>query len=267
MLVVLGALAVLVLVAVLAVRSVDSPSTLLWSEDFDGAAGSLPDPTRWSIDVGGTGWGNEELQRYTDSPDNVQLDGDGHLAITALPDTSGASCWYGPCRYTSARITTLGHYDVRYGRLEARMKLVSGQGIWPAFWTAGSNIEQVGWPAAGEIDVMEHLGSEPYRVHGALHGPDYDTLSDFDLPDGEAVADDFHTYAVEWNADSISWLVDGHRYHVEQLGDRGQPGAAFGLPHYLLLNLAVGGRWPGAPDPALTFPRTMLVDWVRVYAL
>ncbi len=262
-----AALAVLGLLVALAVRTPAPPGPLLWADEFSGAAGSGPDRTRWNYDIGGDGWGNNELQRYTDSPANVSLSGDGHLMITIRQDTSGESCWYGTCRYTSARLSTLGTYGVRYGRLEARMKLPTGRGVWPAFWTAGENLATVGWPAAGEIDVMEHLGHEPRRIYGALHAPDRNPLFKQDLPLTSSFAAEFHTFAVEWRPESITWFLDGKAFHTEQLGTLGAPGAAFGLSHYLLLNVAVGGSWPGEPDADTTFPQTALIDYVRVYEL
>ena len=154
---------------------------LLYEDDFDGAAGSPPDPAVWSADIGdGTvgsapGWGNNELEYYTDAPENVALDGAGNLVVTArevAPDAS-LECYYGPCRYTSARLKTQDKLEFTHGRVEARMQLPQGQGIWPALWMLGGNFGEVGWPTSGEIDVMEHIGREPSTVYGTVHGPGY----------------------------------------------------------------------------------------------
>jgi beta-glucanase (GH16 family) len=262
-LVVVAALAAIA--AVVAVRSPQYQLQLVWSDEFDGLSGARPDPSRWGYDIGGTGWGNSELERYTDDAASASQDGSGNLAITVRPDTSGAACWYGTCRYTSARLTTANKFTTTYGRLEARIRLPGGQGIWPAFWTGGANIDQVGWPAAGEIDVMEHLGSFPSEVSGALHAPGWNILNSYQSPGGVSLEDDFHTFAVDWSPTAVTWLVDGVAYHTEDLDGRGAAGAAFGLPHYLLLNVAVGGS-DGPPDASTSLPQTMLVDYVRVYS-
>jgi beta-glucanase (GH16 family) len=214
-------------------------------------------------EVGGDGWGNEELEYYTDSPRNAALDGNGNLVITAREDSSGGDCWYGPCRYTSARLITKGRFDQAYGRFEARIKLPRGQGIWPAFWMLGNDIGTVGWPASGEIDIMEYLGHEETVVHGSLHGPGLDTTDDYTAP--HSFADDFHVFAVDWSPTAVTFLVDGHRY-ARQTRPPGHAGWKFDHPFFLLLNVAVGGRWPGSPDETTAFPQRMVVDYVRVYA-
>jgi beta-glucanase (GH16 family) len=242
-----------------------SPAQLVWSEDFEGRSGASPDPSRWVHDVGGHGWGNQELQYYTASRRNVALDGAGHLVITARADSSGQQCWYGPCRYTSARLTTAGRFSMLYGRVEARMKLPNGRGIWPAFWMLGNNCPEVGWPACGEIDIMEHLGHETGTVHGALHAPGLDKVVTYDLPAGSSLTSDFHTFAVEWRTDEVRWLVDDRVYAVEHIGRAGRPGNVFGREFHLLLNVAVGGTWPGSPDSTTVLPQRLVVDWVRAY--
>ncbi len=245
---------------------------LVWHDEFDGPAGGTFDPTRWVADTGGGGFGNHELELYTTSADNVALDGRGHLVITARAErpATAATCWYGRCRYTSARLETKGRFAQAYGRIEARIRIPRGQGVWPAFWLLGADIDSVGWPRSGEIDVMENIGREPDIVHGTLHGPGYsgaDGIGRADtLPTG-AVADDFHVFAVEWAPRDIRWFVDGREYHHATPADlpRGTPWV-FEHPFFLLLNFAVGGDWPGAPDASTSFPQRMVVDYVRVYA-
>jgi beta-glucanase (GH16 family) len=248
--------------------------TLVWNDEFEGAAGSAPDPARWTYDLGGEGWGNREWQYYTDRPDNAALDGQGNLVITAHavdnPAASSLTCWYGPCKFTSARLLTQGRFEFTYGRVEARLKIPFGQGIWPAFWMLGSDISSVGWPECGEIDIMENIGREPGVVHGTLHGPGFygaDGLSSsYTLPNGAAFADDFHVYAVEWETNEIRFYVDGTLYNTVRKSQF--PNSyrwVFDHPFFILLNVAVGGNWPGYPDASTTFPQSMLVDYVRVY--
>jgi beta-glucanase (GH16 family) len=244
--------------------------TLDWRDEFDGPAGASFDHAKWTADTGGDGWGNRERQFYVSRPENVGLDGAGHLVITAraeAPD-AGFRCWYGPCAYSSARLKTQGRFEKRYGRFEARMKIPRGQGIWPAFWMLGGDIETVGWPRSGEIDIMENIGREPRVVHGTIHGPGYSGGKSIGGPDTIAapLADDFHVYAIEWSPDEIRWLLDGRPYRRTTAADL--PAGArwvFNHPFFLLLNVAVGGAWPGDPDPTSTFPQTMQVDYVRVY--
>jgi len=256
----------------------EQPMALVWSDEFDGPAGTLPDPSVWLPEIGdGTangipGWGNAERQTYTDDPANVSLDGDGHLVIRAL-ETGGDAppCYYGaPCEYTSARIITQGTLELTYGRIEARIALPYGQGVWPAFWTLGSNIAEVGWPESGEIDIMEHIGREPSTVHGTIHGPGYSGGGGIGrsvtLPDGATFAGTFHVFAIDWEPGRITWLLDGVPYSTLTPADL-PPGRnwVFDAPHFLILNLAIGGLWPGYPDDTTVFPQTMLVDYVRVY--
>ena len=240
---------------------------LTFNEDFSGPAGSAPNPLVWLPSVGGTGWGNRELQYYTDGR-NVRLDGTGHLAIVAEKDTSGEfSCWYGSCDYTSGKVTTRqpqqATFSQGYGHFEARIKVPAGKGLWPAFWLVGEDITYAGPESAGEIDIVELAGDRPNEVLQRAHGRGLDYGGTFTFPAGQS-ATDWHTYAVNWTTDRIEWLVDGHvtqRMTKEQAGD----GWEFDHPFYILLNLAVGGRLPGAPDATTQFPATMLVDYVRVY--
>lgn len=247
---------------------------LIWSDEFDGPAGSSPDPEKWQFNIGGNGWGNKEWEYYTDKPENASLDGDGSLVITALelddPKSSDLTCWYWPCRFTSARMLTQDRFEFTYGRVEARLKVPYGQGIWPAFWMLGNDIATAGWPKCGEIDIMEHIGREPSNVYGTLHGPGYsgaDGISaSFSLPDGAALNDDFHVFAVEWEAEEFRWYVDEQLYATvtkDQFSEA-KPWV-YDHPFFIILNVAVGGGWPGYPDETSIFPQMMVIDYVRVY--
>lgn len=246
--------------------------TLTWSDEFN-TPNTVPESAKWSYDLGGGGFGNAELQYYTNRPQNVSTDADGHLVITAIQENlPGSSCWYGSCRYTSGRILTKNTFTQEYGRFEASIKLPAGQGMWPAFWMQGdaTGSAGTGWPARGEIDVMENIGREPSTVHGSLHGPGYSGGSaitgSYVLPAGQQFSDDFHTFAVEWEPNEIRWYVDGILYETRTRADlpAGAPWV-FDHPFYLILNSAVGGQWPGSPDSTTAFPQQMLIDYVRVY--
>ncbi len=243
--------------------------TLAWSDEFDGAAGAPVDGTKWVAETGGQGWGNQEKEYYTAGTENASLDGDGHLVITARAEPSSSyNCWYGKCRFTSARLITKGKFEPTYGRFEARVRIPRGQGIWPAFWMLGANIDAVGWPRCGEIDVMENIGREPFTVHGTMHGPGYSGGSGIggSFVSAESFADGYHVFTVEWISAEIRWLVDEKEYRRAGTGSL-PAGAvwAFDHPFFLLLNVAVGGAWPGDPDESTVFPQQMLVDYVRVY--
>lgn len=242
--------------------------SLIWQDDFDGEAGTPPDPDHWVHDIGGAGWGNNEWQYYTDRPENAALDGDSALVITARQENpSDLFCWYGKCRFTSARLTTKGKFEFTYGKVEARLKLPSGQGIWPAFWMLGANFLAKGWPNCGEIDIMENIGREPRILHGTVHGPGYSGANGIGnaLTHNEDLADDFHVFGITWEPDLIRWNMDGRQYHY--LTPRSLQGKDWVFDHdfFILLNLAVGGRWPGYPDETTVFPQSLIVDWVRVY--
>ncbi|MFJ4653035.1 family 16 glycosylhydrolase [Nocardia sp. NPDC088792] len=245
---------------------------LIWSDEFNGPAGGRPDPARWVYDRGGEPqWGNEEWQYYTDRPANVATDGRGHLMLTArrerLPEMG--ACSYGSCDITSGRITTLGQFDRTYGRFAARMKIPDSAGMWPAFWMLGADMDTTPWPGNGEIDVMESVADEPGAVHGSAHGPgfaDPGYTGSYKLPGGQRLSDDFHNYTVEWTPTRIDWFLDDNRYFTVtkdslRTGERWP----FDHPFYLLLNLAVGGTWPGPPDETTAFPSELLIDYVRVY--
>jgi len=248
---------------------------LVWSDEFAGAAGTAPNPDAWGNEIGdGTaygipGWGNDELEYYTPGGENAALDGNGNLAVTTRAADGSLTCYYGPCEYTSARLLTKQRLEVAYGRIETRVKVPTGAGLWPAFWMLGTDIDQVGWPQTGEIDVMEHVGRLPDQVFGTLHGPGYSGGQSYgqsvDL--GVPVAAGFHTFAVEWQPDRITWLLDGVPYFTARASDpflAGKPWV-FNHPFYMLLNVAVGGNFGGPVGPDTTFPQTTLVDYVRVY--
>jgi beta-glucanase (GH16 family) len=240
------------------------PWQLAWSDEFDAPAGTLPDASKWTLATGGHGWGNGELQLYTDRPDNAAHDGQGLLVITARAEETPQNA------FTSARLTSKDKFQQQYGRFEARLKLPAGRGLWPAFWLLGANVDSTGWPACGEIDVMEERGATPWRVTGAVHGPGHSggnaLIAAFDAPARKPLSDDFHLYAAEWEDDEIRFYVDGQLYHTVR-ATRMPPTArwVYDHPFFLLLNLAVGGYFGGPPDATTVFPQTMQADYVRVY--
>ncbi|MER6983384.1 lectin [Streptomyces carpinensis] len=239
-----------------------------FSDTFDGPAGAAVDPAKWQTETGDN-VNNHERQYYTPGNKNAALDGQGHLVITARRENpANYQCWYGTCQYTSARLNTSGKFAAQYGHVEARMKIPRGQGMWPAFWMLGTDIGQVGWPNSGEIDVMENVGFEPSTVHGTIHGPGYSGSAGigapYSLPGGQAFADAFHTFAVDWAPGSITWSVDGTVYQRRTPADLGGKTWVFDKPFFLILNLAVGGYWPGDPDGSTSFPQQLVVDSVSV---
>jgi len=244
---------------------------LVWSDEFDGESGAAPDADKWTAEQGGWGWGNQEWQYYTDSRENSAQSGDGDLKITARQGGAGQQCWYGPCSHTSARLVTKGKFEQQYGRVEARIKLPEGQGIWPAFWMLGSDFPETAWPNSGEIDIMENIGKEPGTAYGNIHGPGYSgccgIVGSTTLPDGEKLADAFHRFAIEWDENSITWFLDDQPFHRATKSDI-PAGTQWVFDHefFILLNVAVGGSWPGYPDATTQFPQSMTVDYVRVYA-
>jgi len=236
---------------------------LVWRDEFEGPAGQSLDPGKWVCD-NGTDWGNAQLEWDTSLPANVSLDGQGHLAITARRQP------YRGQPYTSGRVQTKGLFERRYGRFEARIKLPVGQGIWPAFWMLGSDIDTVPWPDCGEIDIMEYRGHEPGILWGTIHGPGHagdKALSTRFQVSGDSLDGDFHVYAIDWSPGRIVWSLDGVAFKTATPDDLPLGGRwVYDHPFFILLNVAVGGRWAGAPDSATTFPQTMLVDYVRVYS-
>jgi len=241
---------------------------LVWSDEFNGRNGSGVDTTKWVSEVGGGKWGNQELEYYTNRLQNAYMQ-DGNLVIKSQQEKyTGADgvTW----NYTSARLKTLGKFTQTYGRFEARMKIPFGQGLWPAFWMLGDDIDRVDWPTCGEIDIMENIGKEPSTIYGSIHGPGYTGAigigAPYRLPGRQRFSDDFHVFAVEWEPDTIRFYVDKDLYATRTRAEL-KPGWkwVFDHPFFLLLNVAVGGDWPGNPDTTTVFPQTMLVDYVRVY--
>ncbi|WP_309642097.1 glycoside hydrolase family 16 protein [Flavobacterium sp.] len=236
---------------------------LSWSDEFDGSIGQLPDATKWGFDLGtgSNGWGNQELQNYTNRAENVSMDGNGNLVITAKKESLGGS------QYTSARIKTQNLFSQTYGRFEARLKTPYGQGLWPAFWMLGANNETVTWPQCGEIDIMELRGQKPSIINGSLHGPGYSggnaITSSYALRNDRFDVD-YHIFAIEWNADTIDYFVDGFLYQRIERSDL--PGEwVYDHPFYMILNVAVGGNYLGNPTTQTPFPQKMIIDYVRVY--
>lgn len=249
------------------VTSTPDPSSwvLVWADEFDQPDGSAPDPAKWNHQQGGSGWGNGELQYYTNSIDNSFIQ-DGMLVIKAIKEYEMGR------DYTSARMTTQFKGDWTYGRFEIRAKLPNTQGIWPAFWLLPSRGRYGSGAAGGEIDIMELIGSEPYRSYATLHygNPAERSSGYYDLPDGETFADDFHIFTLEWEPTEVRWYLDGNLFHTatEWFTSAGKD-AKFPAPYdqdfHLLVNVAVGGHWPGSPDETSVFPQMMYVDYIRVY--
>ncbi|HEX2991078.1 MAG TPA: glycoside hydrolase family 16 protein [Anaerolineales bacterium] len=232
---------------------------IVWHDEFDGTELSREN---WTFDIGGNGWGNQEWQAYTDRPENVRLE-NGMLVIEAREEPEfvrGRS-------YSSARIKTQGLHAWQYGRIEARIKLPYGQGIWPAFWMLGEDLNKKGWPAAGEIDIMEFIGREPDHIYATVHAPGYsggDGVGSNITVAPDTLRNDFHVYAIEWEENEIRWYFDDRQYFKLTPEDVPDPWI-FDHPFFIILNLAVGGRWPGYPDDTTVFPQYLVVDYVRVY--
>lgn len=245
--------------------------TLVWSDEFDGAGGTGADATKWTHDIGDgcsagiCGWGNNEKEYYTNSADNIALNGAGQLEIVARVAPAGLTCYYGACRYTSAKIHTRGKMNAEPGRVEARIKLPTGQGLWPAFWMLGSGFPNTPWPQCGELDIMEFRGSQPSLMSSAIHGPGYSGATPFahthTLPSGE-----YHTYSVIWDATNVQFFVDGVVHYTVSRSDLERFGnSVLGQSYFVILNLAVGGHFDGDPASDAILPATMVIDYVRVY--
>jgi beta-glucanase (GH16 family) len=241
-------------------QTVTTLNKLVLEENFDLAG--APNSTLWTnnIGTGNNGWGNDELQYYTNRTQNVRVE-DGLLKITAIKET------YMGAAYTSGRILTKGKFEQKYGRFEARIKMPWGKGLWPAFWMLGANSDTVSWPQCGEIDIMEFLGNKPTSIFGTVHGPGYSggnaISKTFVLPN-DRFDNDFHIFGIEWGENYINYYVDGYLYN--QITPKDVPGEwVFNQPFYIILNMAVGGNFPGNPNSETIFPQTMLVDYVRVY--
>ena len=248
---------------------------LIWGDEFNSKAGTAPNSNVWGQEVGdGTvngipGWGNSELEYYTGGTNNIATDGAGNLQIATKKADGSLMCYYGPCEYTSARLLTKNRFEVAYGRVEARIKVPQGSGLWPAFWMLGTDIDQVNWPQTGEIDIMENVGRLPNQVFGTLHGPGYSGGQSYggSYILGKPVGNDYHIFAVEWQPDKIVWYIDGLQYFSATPNDAFLQGKqwVFNHPFFILMNVAVGGNFGGAVGPETTFPQTMSVDYVRLY--
>ncbi len=235
----------------------DTTWKLVWGDDFEGTAGAAVDGGKWTYDTG-PNWFNGELQDYTSGNTNASLDGSGNLIIEARKEAREGR------QYTSARLKTEGKKTFTYGRVEGRMKMPYGQGLWPAFWMLGGN----SWPNTGEIDIMENLGREPSIAHGTIHGPGYSgaagPTASYTLPGSAKFSDDFHVFAIEWETNAIRWYVDGTLYSTKTPADIKGNNWVFDHGFFIILNLAVGGDWPGAPDGTTVFPQKLVIDYIHV---
>jgi beta-glucanase (GH16 family) len=224
---------------------------LIWSDEFNGTS---IDPSNWVFETGGGGWGNGELENYTNRPANATVS-NGNLLIIAKKEN------YGGNSYTSARMKTQGLHSWTYGKIEARIQIPVGKGVWPAFWMLGDTIATAGWPTCGEMDIMEHVNTDT-TIEGTMHWNNnghvqYGSHTGFHT-------NQYHTYAIEWDANTIKWLMDGVQYVQGNIAGNVNNTSAFHHPFFVLLNLAVGGTWPGSPAAATVFPDTLFVDYVRV---
>ena len=234
---------------------------LVWSDEFNGTSGNLPDASKWTYDIGNNGgWGNQELEHYTNSPNNVSLDGNGNLVITALKNGNS---------FSSARIKTKDLFSQTYGRYEARLKTPYGPGIWPAFWMLGSDVDTNAWPQCGEIDIMELRGQQPNIISGTIHGPGYsggNAITASNALYNNRYDIDYHLFAVEWDANKIDFYVDDYLYQSITKTDVTKRGQwVYNHPFFLILNIAVGGNYVGFPTAQTPFPQNMTIDYVRVY--
>lgn len=225
---------------------------MIWNDEFDN---STLDNTKWVNDVGGNGWGNNEAQFYTAGNANLTI-ANGEATFTAKDEQFGTN------EYTSAKIISKNLFDIQYGKIEGRMKCPMGKGLWPAFWMLGNSIDTVSWPMCGEIDVMEHINSET-KIHGTAH---WDNVGHQYL--GGIINTnpaDFHTYTITWDSTYIKWYMDDQLYYLLNITNGTNGTEEFHKKFYLILNLAVGGNWPGYPDATTQFPADFVVDYIRVY--
>ncbi len=247
---------------------------LVWADEFDGPT---INEDNWTIETGNgadrgiPGWGNNEMEYYTDSQDNVFIE-DGNLIFQALEEekTFTVDGTEYTTDYTSGKMVTSDKISMKYGKIEARVKLPSGQGIWPAFWLLGEDIGTVGWPTCGEIDILEYIGSDVETIHGTVHGP----VSSGPGINGHVeldtdLSEDYHIFSIEWDEDEVEFYIDDILYHIvnkdEVILEYGPDEWVYDHPYYIILNLAVGGNWPGAPDETTTFPKQLAFDYIRIY--
>ena len=223
---------------------------LVWSDEFNG---SIIDTSNWNFEIGGEGWGNHEQEYY--QPANATVS-DGNLIITGKKENVQSN------HYTSSRMTTKSKHEFLYGKIEARIKIPVGQGLWPAFWMLGSNINTVDWPACGETDIMEHINTDSL-MYGTLHWDNNGHVQSGDTL--TSTPSDYHIYGIEWDSASIRWYLDGVKYHEVNILNGINSTDEFHHPFYLLLNLALGGDWPGQTIDDSKIPAKMYVDYVRVY--
>lgn len=237
--------------------------SLTWSDEFNGLADESPDTSKWNFNIGTGqgGWGNQELQYYTNRPKNVSMDGEGNLVITTYRES------YAGSPFTSARINTQGLFEQQYGRFEARLKTPYGPGVWPAFWMLGSTITDESWPQCGEIDIMELRGQQPHIINGTLHGPGYSggnpIFTSYAIPNSRFDTE-YHLFAVEWDTEKIDFFVDDYLYQRIERGDVSGEWV-YDHPFFIILNVAVGGNYVGFPTTQTPFPQKMIIDYVRVY--
>lgn len=234
-----------------------SGKSLVWSDEFDESEINL---NNWTYDLGAHGWGNQELQLYTSNSQNSYVH-DGNLMIVAKNEGN---------YYTSARMKSIDLQEFQYGRIDVRALLPEGQGIWPAIWMLGANFPTAGWPACGEIDIMELIGSSPNYVHGTVHyGDDYTqhqfTGQGTSISFGQTFSDEFHVFSIDWNEQGITWYLDDVEFFSIDQTVSGNQNYPFDNPFFFILNIAVGGEWPGYPDETTEFPQYMAVDYVRVF--
>jgi len=233
---------------------------LVWSDEFNG---SSLDMSNWVIETGGGGWGNAEREYYTNGQ-NLIFNGSTMTIQGRKENPANYQCWYGTCTHTSSRLKTAGKREFRYGRIEARLAIPTGQGLWPAFWTLGANIGSVGWPKSGEIDIMEHINNET-QTHGVIHWDSGAGHAQYGGVNANTSVSSFHTYSVEWDSSEIRWYRDGGQFLTANILNNINGTEEFHLPHFILLNLAIGGAWPGDPNTSTTFPANYQIDYVRVY--
>ena len=233
------------------ISSADSSGyQLIWSDEFNG---NVVDTTNWNFEIGGHGWGNHEQEYY--QPANATAS-DGNLIITGKKEDVQSN------HYTSSRMTTKGKHEFLYSKIEARIKIPVGQGFWPAFWMLGSNIDTIDWPACGEVDIMEHINTDSL-LYGTLH---WDNNGHVQKGDTLVYSpSDYHVYSVEWDSSSIRWYLDDKQYHQVNISNNVNSTDEFHKPFYILLNLALGGDWPGQKIDDSKLPAKMYVDYVRVY--